>query len=456
MITKKNTANLFYSFLLVYLLLWTLIPAITNKNLPLDTIEALAWGSNLDWGFNKHPPFSAFAVEVFYNFFGNQDWAYYLLSQIFVLTAFILVFKLARDFFTNIHLAFFSVLPLEGIFFYNFTTPEFNVNVSQMPFWALSIFFTWRCIKYDKLIDYILLGIFIGIGILTKYLFLYLVLGIKLFFIYNFYKKKIKSYNLLISGPVALLIIFPHLIWLAQNDFITLTYGFQRTGGIGNYLDHLLFPSFFILKQFIILIPFLIMVFFLVKKFKFKKIKFNEKMIFLIFTCLFPIFLMILTSIIIGAKLRTMWMTPFYLFLGLLFMEIYKDKINLKNLKKFYICFLFFFLLSPVLYLTVSLYDDTKRTDYEGKEIARLVQNKWDENFRNKIKVVVGDEWYAGNLSYHLSSRPKWIIDLKEKKEDLKSDEGVIYTGNPKVLKRICPGVYGTIRPVGYCMIGIR
>ena len=70
MITKKNTANLFYSFLLVHLLIWTLIPAITNKNLPLDTIEALAWGSNLDWGFNKHPPFSAFAVEVFYNFFG--------------------------------------------------------------------------------------------------------------------------------------------------------------------------------------------------------------------------------------------------------------------------------------------------------------------------------------------------------------------------------------------------
>ena len=37
------------------------------QNLPLDTIEALAWGSNLDWGFNKHPPFSAFAVEFFFN-----------------------------------------------------------------------------------------------------------------------------------------------------------------------------------------------------------------------------------------------------------------------------------------------------------------------------------------------------------------------------------------------------
>ena len=44
--------------------------SLSNLNLPLDTIEALAWGSNLDWGFNKHPPFSAFAVEFFYLIFG--------------------------------------------------------------------------------------------------------------------------------------------------------------------------------------------------------------------------------------------------------------------------------------------------------------------------------------------------------------------------------------------------
>ena len=36
--------------------------------------------------------------------------------------------------------ALLSVLLLSGIYFYNFTTPEFNVNVSQ-PFWALSVHF---------------------------------------------------------------------------------------------------------------------------------------------------------------------------------------------------------------------------------------------------------------------------------------------------------------------------
>ena len=46
------------------------------------------------------------------------------------------------------------------------------------------------------------------------------------------------------------------------------------------------------------------------------------------------------------------------------------------------------------------------------------------------------------------------VTSLKEKALTLKNNEGVIYTGNPKILKSICPGVFGTIKPVGYCMIG--
>ena len=49
-----------------------------------------------------------------------------------------------------------------------------------------------------------------------------------------------------------------------------------------------------------------------------------------------------------------------------------------------------------------------KRTDYKGNEIAAKVQLTWDKNFDKKIEFVTGDEWKAGNLSYHLKSRPKW------------------------------------------------
>ena len=44
--------------------------------------------------------------------------------------------------------------------------------------------------------------------------------------------------------------------------------------------------------------------------------------------------------------------------------------------------------------------------------------------------------------------------ELKNKTSSIIVDEGVIYTGNPEILKKICPGVFGTIKPVGYCMIG--
>ena len=457
MILKKNINKVFYLFLFSHLLLWTLVPSLSNTNLPLDTIEALAWGSNLDWGFNKHPPFSAFAVEFFYKIFGNNDWAYYLLSQIFVFISFLFVWKFSNEIFEDKTYSLLSVLLLAGIYFYNFTSPEFNVNVSQLPFWALSVYFFWKSLNLNKNVDWILFGIFSALGFLSKYLFIYILIAFLIFFILNIkiFKKSWKGYFL--SILVSLILVIPHFIWLIENNFSTIFYGLNRTG-LSEYsmINHFKNPIELLIKQMIILIPFFVMFFSILKKRKFNINTKNKKIIFLITINLIPILLMLITSLISGAKIRTMWMTPFYLFFGTFFLLIFKNFINLKKIKRFYFTFLFFFFLSPIIYLLVSFIDETKRTDYPGKEISRLVQNKWDDNFTNEIKIVIGDEWSAGNLSYHLSSRPVWIIDLKNNFEIIDDDQGVIYTGNPKVLKKICPGVYGTIKPIGYCMIGKR
>ena len=77
MIKKKNISKIFFLFIFFHLFLWTIIPSISNENLPLDTIEALAWGSNLDWGYSKHPPFSALAVEIFYGRIIELEKRYY-------------------------------------------------------------------------------------------------------------------------------------------------------------------------------------------------------------------------------------------------------------------------------------------------------------------------------------------------------------------------------------------
>ena len=298
---------------------------------------------------------------------------------------------------------------------------------------------------------------FSALGVLSKYLFVYLLVGIVLFFIFRLKKNNKFNYRCFIPIVVFFLVLTPHFIWLIENDFKTITYGLKRTNLVdNNFLNHLLFPLKFTFKQIIILIPFFALLSLIITKIK---IKFNfrdEKLIYLMSVTIIPILLMLLTSLILSANIRTMWMTPFYLFFGLLFVYTFESKINLNYLKKFVIIFLFIFTLSPAIYLYISLSKDDKRTDFPGKEIARLVQNKWNKNFTNKISIVVGDEWLGGNLSYHLKSRPRWFNNLTPEIKNLKLDGGVIYTGNADVLKSICPGEFGKIQLQGICMIGTR
>ena len=412
-INKNNILNLFYIFLTIHLIVWTLIPTLTNNNLPLDTIEALAWGSNLDWGFNKHPPMSAFLVEIFYQIFGAQDWAYYLLSQICVIFSFFVVFKLAEEFFENKVFCLLSVLLLEGIYFYNFTTPEFNVNVCLMPFWALTALYLWKGFLNNKIIDWLFVGMFAGFGLLSKYLFIYLGLAIDIFIFYMIYKKKI-DYKCLVSLIAFLIVLLPHLIWLTENNYITITYGLDRTGtSHQNLLDHIIHPLTFLGKQIGILILFFLMFLFLNSKLKTKFNFKDNKLLFLLAINIVPIALVFLTSMIMGVKIRTMWMTPFYLFFGILVIYIFQTQINLNKLKGFTAVFIILFIFSPFAYAYVSITQKDKRTDYLGKEEAKKAR----EFYHNQTKVigdlrfVKGNEWLAGNLSYHLDERPKWIYN---------------------------------------------
>ena len=425
-INNKNIDNVFYIFVTAHLIFWTLIPSLTNHNLPLDTIEALAWGSNLDWGFNKHPPMSAFFPEVFYQIFGSQDWVYYLLSQIFVIISFYYVFKFSNEIFNNKILGLISVLLIEAIYFYNFTTPEFNVNVCQLPFWSLTVYYSWKIYsgKEIKFLECFLVGLFAAFGFLSKYLFIYLLVSIDLLFFYLIFFKKDRKFDFkyLITVEVFLVVLIPHLIWLNNNDFITITYGLARTGlEQSSFIDNIKFPVIFLLKQIAIIIPFLILTWLLVKKIKFQASLKDKRLLFLLAINILPIALMFLTSLITGSKIRTMWMTPFYLFFGTLFVYLFQAQINIKKLKPFMVGFVFFFFLSPVLYAYVSVSKDNKRTDYQGKEIAIKTQYVWDQQFSSTINVVLGDEWNAGNLSYHLKSRPVWdgIVE-REKLEELK------------------------------------
>jgi hypothetical protein len=157
-------------------------------------------------------------------------------------------------------------------------------------------------------------------------------------------------------------------------------------------------------------LPFLLLIYLLIKKIKIKLPFDNQKFIFLLFSFLLPFFLILITSIVTGSRIRTMWMIPFYSLIGVFFIFLYQGSINLKKLKSFNILLIIFLIISPTLYSLRSIYNDS-RTGYEGKKIALQIEKEWKTISKDEISNVGFSEWYAGNLSYHLSNRPKVFLE---------------------------------------------
>jgi len=411
MIRPGNEKKIFYILCLYHLIIWTFVPYFSNKNLPLDVIEALAWGQNFYLGYNKHPPLSAWIPGLLFKIFGNKDWIYYLLSQVFIVISFIFLWKLSSLFFKKKSQILLSILAIEGIAFYTFDTPQFNVNICQIPLWIGTVYFFFKSIKNNKIINWIFLGVFSALGFLTKYIFAYLLISLFFYLIFISTKKKKISFNFLYALLSFLLITIPHLQWLIQNDFTTLYYAIKR-GGLNefNIYNHLLNPVKFLMNQIIVLLPFLLLIHILIKKIKVKLPINNEKFIFLLFSFLIPFFLILITSIITGSRIRTMWMIPFYSLIGIFFIFLYQNEINSKKFKNFFILLIIFLIVSPILYSLRSIYSDS-RTSYDGKKIALQVEQEWKNISKDKISNVGFSEWYAGNLSYQLGNRPKVFLE---------------------------------------------
>ena len=69
-----------------------------------------------------------------------------------------------------------------------------------------------------------------------------MLISIDLLFFYLIFilKDRKFKFSYLISLEVFLLLLIPHFIWLTNNDYVTITYGFARTGAENfEILNHL-------------------------------------------------------------------------------------------------------------------------------------------------------------------------------------------------------------------------
>ena len=246
-----------WAFLCLHLTAWTLLPSLISPNLPLDVIEGLAWGREWQLGYFKHPPLSPWLMEVFARLGGGTDWPFYLLSQLCVVVAFWAVWRVSRDMLGPARAAL-AVLLLEGIYYHNFTSPEFNANMVLLPFWALTVWSLHRTLATGRGLDWVLCGAFAGLGLLGKYYTAVLLASLAFYLLTSpRHRSQLARPGAWLGLLACLAILAPHIWWLVEAGFPSFTYALSRAGlgGGGAGSDHLIYPAKFLIGQAAVLVP---------------------------------------------------------------------------------------------------------------------------------------------------------------------------------------------------------
>ncbi len=460
---KEKPQTAFWLFIGAHALLWTLVPTLVNPNLPLDVIEGLTWGHEWQWGYHKHPPIKPWFIEAMAVMSAKGDWAQYLLSQLCVVVAFGAIWQLSRDILKP-PWAIVAVLLMEGIYYHNYTSPEFNVNVAELPFWSLTILCAWRALNSDSYRPWVLVGLFMGLGFLSKYVFVFLILSLLVMLVSRQSWRAVwRTPGPYLAGGVALLVVTPHLIWVVENDFITVAYGIDRVGvDRKSVIDHLYYPFKFLISQSLILIPSLLMLWTLKGQRREPKRapERSEISAFLLFVTLGPPVLMAFLSGVGGWKLRSMWGTPLFLAAGVTLVYFWQDYLLEKRLRRFMTVWVIFFLLPLLAYGSVGLWGPAftgrgKRTQFPGQALADVVFTKWHASFEEPPAMIIGEFWNAGNISYHSNARPSVFIDADPKKApwidiDRIAIQGAIVIGEDKAdAYRLLPAPYKDVLDEG-------
>jgi 4-amino-4-deoxy-L-arabinose transferase-like glycosyltransferase len=244
----------FAAFLALHAAAWTLLPTLLYANLPLDLIEALMYGREWQLGYDKLPPLPWWLVEFMYRLVGH-DFVYYLLAQVAVVAAFVLIYATAFPLIGGLG-ALVSVLILDGLHYLNYTSSKFNHDVIQLPFWALAGYALHRGLRRGRMLDWILLGIGIGLSLWAKYFVAVLVAPMVVFALVDRdARKALATPGPYVAAIVALVVTSPHLVWLVQNNFLPFGYAERRAVLPRGWYDHLWHPFEFAVSQLFFLIP---------------------------------------------------------------------------------------------------------------------------------------------------------------------------------------------------------
>lgn len=422
---SRFSQRFFYLYALCYGLCWTLAPLIFRHTLPMDALEGYVWGQHLSFGYDRNPWLNAWLSRAAIELGGYSGWLLYAMSQCCVFLAFWSVYRLTSRLLQPRH-AIFCVLALSCTQYYNLAAIDFNDNVLELGLWAFSGFYFFQALERNRLKDWTLLALGLGLGLMAKYYTLFLIAAMFLIALqHKDYRSAFKNPRLYFAAALVGLICSPHLVWLSQHQEITFEYALNRTINPAHsfWTQHFSYAFSFLLSTLLNFLPVLVIFLLCVER---KKSALPEPGVsikhrqFLLGLCLYPLALTLLGASIFSWRLHSLWATPLITFWPLLLLFVSKktQALNTRAIKRVVGITLVVQFLLLTGYSLKQKHHPHQSTIHiiENTATAQALCSSFESSFHSPVRYVVGDRYSAGILAYSCTEHPSVFIEASTAK----------------------------------------
>lgn len=426
---KARPCRWVVSLLGVYVLMTVVLPWAFYPNLPLDTIEAIGWGDQWQWGYDKHPYLSAWVAAMAAWVSHPSPWALYLLSALCVSVAGFFVYQSVRASRGPL-LARMALCLSASVYLFTTTTLEFNVNVLLLPLYAALMYYAPRALRDQKWLDWVMVSAVFALGMVTKYTMviyaspvLFWLLGTRAG------RRSFTAWGLYLGAMVMLVVAVPHFLWLCYHHFETITYAMHRGEMVSGFMSHwplwlrhLAAPVYLLLAALLPILPALMLFRFVLKGRFSSQLGHGWEDGWHRYAWLVPLLIMCLMALS-GMRVRSAYLLPWLVWIGPYLLICFR--VDASHHRRVLGITLFLIVLYAVVFALVQWVQFQRRPEkisrafFMGPELAQTANKVWHDAVPNlPLSYVVGTRWYAGNVAFYSKASPVPLYTVESAKRE--------------------------------------
>ncbi|HXN06169.1 MAG TPA: glycosyltransferase family 39 protein [Nitrospiria bacterium] len=187
------------------------------------------WSRHPALSYFDHPPMVAYLIKMSTAVFGDREWAVRLPAMVMGLGDTLLIYLLGKKVFKSAEAGIFGALILNSLLIFSTGMVIITPDSPQLFFWVLTIYFSYIAVIEKKENYWLLTGLSLGMGLLSKYTMILFVPSVFLFLLFTpEVRHHLISLRFWLALFIALIIFSPVVLWNYQNHWISFLFQFHH------------------------------------------------------------------------------------------------------------------------------------------------------------------------------------------------------------------------------------